>query len=178
MNRITCIIPFVACLVHAQGQPPTNAGHPRPLPPIFRVLDANQDGVIDAAELANASAALKKLDKNGDGRLTPDEYRPPRPDGPGPQANAPDPGGQSKSQDPGHKPPRPLLDLVLDVNGDEIIDASEIANAPALLKKLDVNGDGKLTREECLPKPPNGPSETKGPNPQSGNQPADGPTFP
>ena len=41
-------------------------------------LDANHDGVIDADEIANASAALRKLDKNGDGKLTMDELRPPR----------------------------------------------------------------------------------------------------
>jgi hypothetical protein len=39
--------------------------------------------VIDEQEIANAPEALKKLDKNGDGKLTPDEYRPPRPGGPG-----------------------------------------------------------------------------------------------
>jgi len=42
-------------------------------------LDVNQDGVIDADEIANAPAALKTLDKNGDGKLTQDELRPTRP---------------------------------------------------------------------------------------------------
>jgi hypothetical protein len=42
-------------------------------------LDANHDGVIDADEIANASAALKTLDKNGDGKLTPAEFMGPRP---------------------------------------------------------------------------------------------------
>jgi hypothetical protein len=35
--------------------------------------------VIDDTEITNASAALKKLDKNSDGRLTMEELRPPRP---------------------------------------------------------------------------------------------------
>jgi hypothetical protein len=65
------------------GQPPARPedgpGGKRPRPPIETVLDANGDGIIDATEIANAPTALKKLDKNGDGRLTPDEYRPPRP---------------------------------------------------------------------------------------------------
>ena len=52
-------------------------GGKRPLPPIIAVLDTNHDGTIDADEIANASASLKKLDKNGDGKLTPDELRPP-----------------------------------------------------------------------------------------------------
>jgi hypothetical protein len=56
-----------------------------PRNPVIAVLDANNDGVIDETEIANAAAALKKLDKNGDGKLTRDEIRPERrgPAGPG-----------------------------------------------------------------------------------------------
>jgi len=62
----------------ADGPPP-----PRPpKPPIETALDVDQDGEISAEEIAGASAALSKLDKNGDGKLTPEEYRPRRP-GPG-----------------------------------------------------------------------------------------------
>jgi hypothetical protein len=62
-------------------------------------LDANKDGVIDAAEIANASAALGKLDKNGDGRLTTEELRPPRP----PQG---EPGSyEPRDRRPGGPPP-------------------------------------------------------------------------
>jgi len=69
-----------------------------PPSPLMEALDANHDGVIDANEIANASAALKALDKNGDGKLTLDELRPPRPQGgnrqgppPGPNGPAPQP---------------------------------------------------------------------------------------
>jgi hypothetical protein len=58
------------------------------MPLIIGALDANHDGVIDADEIANASAALKTLDKNGDGKLTRDEFmgKPPgRPGGGGGQ---------------------------------------------------------------------------------------------
>ena len=67
---------------HGQGGPGGQGmgGH-RPPPPIVAVLDANHDGVIDASEIANASKALLKLDKNGDGKLTQDELRPQRPEG-------------------------------------------------------------------------------------------------
>ncbi len=51
--------------------------------PIIAALDLNKDGVIEAEEIAKASESLKKLDKNGDGKLTPDEFRPPRLGGPG-----------------------------------------------------------------------------------------------
>ena len=50
-------------------------------------LDKNNDGVIDAEEIAAAVASLKTLDKNGDGKLTMEELRPARgeggPGGPG-----------------------------------------------------------------------------------------------
>lgn len=47
-----------------------------PVGPLFAALDLNHDGVIDAEEMAKASESLKKLDRNGDGRLTPREIRP------------------------------------------------------------------------------------------------------
>jgi EF hand len=55
---------------------PGMRGH-HPPSPLMQALDANHDGVIDAEEISNAPAALKTLDKNGDGQLTPDELRPP-----------------------------------------------------------------------------------------------------
>jgi hypothetical protein len=48
--------------------------HPRS--PVIGVLDQNADGVIDAAEIQNASAALQQLDENGDGQLTVEEFAP------------------------------------------------------------------------------------------------------
>ncbi len=56
------------------GQGGPGMGGRRPLPLIISALDTNHDGIIDADEIANASANLKKLDKNGDGKLTRDEY--------------------------------------------------------------------------------------------------------
>jgi Ca2+-binding EF-hand superfamily protein len=52
------------------------SSHRIPALPIITALDANGDGVIDAREIANAGAALKTLDKNGDGKLTRDEFLP------------------------------------------------------------------------------------------------------
>jgi hypothetical protein len=77
---------------------PDREGHRPPPPPIIAALDANHDGVIDETEIANASTALKTLDKNGDGKLTMDELRPPRPAGRGPRG----PDGEGR---PPHGPP-------------------------------------------------------------------------
>ena len=140
--------------------------HHRPPPiPLITALDTNRDGIIDAAEIANASAALLTLDKNGDGVLTTNEYLPPLPpDGP--------------------RPPLPLIVKALDANGDGVIDAAEIANARAALKALDKNGDGVLTPDEFIGKRPgHGPHGGHGPNSGNGNEaggppPEDGPGGP
>ena len=58
------------------GQGGPGQGGQRAVPPLMAALDANHDGVIDEKEIANASNALKSLDKNSDGKLTPDEIRP------------------------------------------------------------------------------------------------------
>ena len=63
---------------------------PRPIPPLMAALDANHDGEIDEAEIKNASEALRKMDKNGDGKLTLEELRPRRPDGVGEAAPRPE----------------------------------------------------------------------------------------
>ena len=75
---------------------PGLSGHRPPPPPVIAVLDANHDGVIDATEIANASRALLTLDKNGDGQLTMDELRPPRPEG----AGGPPPGREGEDRPP------------------------------------------------------------------------------
>jgi hypothetical protein len=118
--------------------PPRHHHRPPPLP-LMRALDVNHDGIIDSNEIANASAELLTLDKNGDGQLTTDEYLPPRP-----------PNADSQT----FRPPTSPLVEALDINHDGIIDSSEIANASAELKTLDKNGDGKLTRNEFCPSPP------------------------
>jgi hypothetical protein len=151
--------------------PPAGAPHGRHRPPptlLLKALDTNGDGIIDANEIANAAAELKTLDKNGDGQLTPDEYLGRRLGG---GSNAPPVGPDGK------RPPPPPLVAALDVNGDGIIDAQEIANAPAELLKLDKNGDGKLTPDEYRPHhpPPDGPPPGEGPGDGGGNGPDNGP---
>jgi len=58
-------------------------GQPRPVAPMMLALDADQNETLSPAEIANASASLKALDLNGDGKLTPDEFRLLPPEGSG-----------------------------------------------------------------------------------------------
>src|SRR5664279_2059098 len=83
------------------GRPPGGGGFghhfrggPPPPMPIMTALDANEDGELDATEIANASAALKTLDKNSDGKLTIDELRPLPPGGTNQFRPTPPPGAQ------------------------------------------------------------------------------------
>jgi hypothetical protein len=57
------------------GNGPGAGRGPMPMP-VIEALDLNKDRVIDADELAKATDSLKKLDKNGDGQLTAEEFRP------------------------------------------------------------------------------------------------------
>jgi hypothetical protein len=83
-----------------QGQGGPGKGHRPPPNPICQALDVNHDHVIDADEIANAPAALKALDKNGDGKLTEDEIRPAHPPG-GMGGGEPGNGGAPQGPPPG-----------------------------------------------------------------------------
>ena len=74
----------------ASGSRTGSAQRAKPSTPlVVATLDANHDGVIDAAEINNASEALKSLDKNADGKLTGAEFRRPRPARPASAATTP-----------------------------------------------------------------------------------------
>ncbi len=77
-------------------------GVQRPTNLILEALDANKDGIIEAEEIAHAHEALKTLDTNRDGKLTPNEYRPPRLGGPG---NFQGPAGPAWRGGPGGEAP-------------------------------------------------------------------------
>jgi hypothetical protein len=98
----------------AGGPGGPGGGGQRFVPPIVAALDANGDSVIDEKEIENATAALKKLDKNGDGKLTREEFMGMRPGGPGgPGMRGPGgPGGEGRRGGPGGEggPQRPPLE--------------------------------------------------------------------
>ncbi len=101
--------------------PPPGGEPPRPFRmPLMSALDADKDGTLSAEEIAQASEALKKLDKNSDGQLTREELfetvRGPRPGGP-PRMAPGQPGPQGSLE----TPPQPkdaaegtILSLILE----------------------------------------------------------------
>ena len=110
---------------------------------VLRTLDADRDLTLSPWEIATAPAALRKLDTNHDGKLTPEEC--------------------GLHIDPDSVPPallarlhhrfmsfHPLL-AALDANHDGEISAWEIEHAAASLKTLDRNHDGYLTADELIP---------------------------
>jgi Ca2+-binding EF-hand superfamily protein len=116
--------------------------------PAFQALDADHDGTISASELANATAALKGLDKNGDGKLTDDEVRP--------QIGGR--GGRGERGDHGDEPGEsagPSADdivktlMAFDKNGDGQLTRDEVPERmQGLFERADADKDGILTTDE------------------------------
>ena len=68
--------------------------------------------------------------------------------------------------------PAPPFMAALDTNGDGVLEAQEIANAPAALIKLDTNLDGVITADEFYVLPP-GRGDARNPPPGIGEISAD-----
>ena len=68
----------------------------------FSPFDTNHDGALSSDEIDAIPAALRKLDKNGDGKLTADELRPK-----GPPQRRNGPGGPDGNDSDGKRGPRP-----------------------------------------------------------------------
>ncbi len=122
---------------------------------IMAALDADKDGALSADEIANAAAALKKLDKNGDGKVGRDEIRteleklrPPRREQGG-FGGGLRRGGQGGAA--GGFGRRSFLDRIMehDKNADGKISARELPERMAgLMDRGDKNKDGFLEKSE------------------------------
>lgn len=144
-----------------QNPPPGQGGQQghrehRPPPPIIAALDLDGDGIISADEIDKAPESLKKLDKNSDGQLTPDELHPPRPDGGpkgpgngkgGPQGGGPrkgSGGGKGPSQNGGPAEPQAGGPGGSGQDGPQ----GGKRPVPPIIAALDTNGDGIISADE------------------------------
>ena len=108
--------------------------------PLLKILDQDGDGLLSTDEIQSSAISLKAADKNSDGVLSPAETKITFPAG--------------KKSPPGFvgkiiKNPRvqPLVN-VIDRNGDWTIDADEIYNSTAAIRRLDHDGDWSLSKRE------------------------------
>jgi hypothetical protein len=182
---------------------PPRGGMNRPgpgmVPPLVKALDADKDGILSAAEIAAAPAALLTLDGDKDGALSLEELRPQRPAGapdnaPADRPNRPQrpqgdrPQGDRPDMREGRGPrgdmpagPRPGANPIvgaLDANHDGVIDATEIANASTALKTLVNTDDGSISLKELRPGRPDGAGEEGGPRGPRGPRGPGGPGGP
>ena len=98
--------------------------------PVLAALDADRNGIISAAEVASSSSPLRTLDRNDDGRLSPDELIP----------------DQTVTQ-------AAVIMVRLDADGDGTVSRAEQASEDAqslgeILQSADRNHDGLITRDE------------------------------
>ena len=126
-------------------QPPPN--------PVVEALDADKDGVISAKEIENAVAALKKLDKDNNGKLEGEEIQPPRPSFGGRGGFGGGPGGPGGR--PGGGERGSMADRLLegDKNNDGKLTKDELTSIPEafrdrLMERADTNKDGVLDKSE------------------------------
>jgi len=145
-------------------------GGPARTPPeataAFMTFDADEDGVLDTAELPSQFLSLlARADADGDGAvseaeilalLTAEAEPPPEPETDDDEEESAAAGGDGE-------PARPRIPLMaaLDADGDGTVSAAEIASAPRSLRALDADGDGRLVQEELRP-PADGESDGDG----------------
>jgi Ca2+-binding EF-hand superfamily protein len=126
-----------------EGRGPGRGGFPPSIG--FMALDANGDGVLDAAELDAAPTVLAKLDKNSDGRITADEVRPAFPDRREGEGRRGPEGGQG-----GNVVEETVKTLMaFDANHDGKLSKDELPERmQGLFDRADVDKDGFLTADE------------------------------
>ena len=149
--------------------------------PVLAALDANQDGEISAEEIEQATAALKKLDADGDGKLTIGELGPARGRGGegapagggegerGPQGRGPGGFGPGGGGPGGGGPDMVARMMERDANGDGKLTAEEAGERLAtLIQRADADGDGAVTKQELLAAMPAGGGRPMGSAPGFG----------
>jgi len=142
LDRLFTAAAVLALTTVAVAQPPE--GGP-PHDPLRAALDADGDHALSADEIKQAASAVARLDRNGDGRIDHEEFRPQRPPrrglpGDGDDARRPPRDGAAppRGERPEGRPPREF--------GGPRGSSPERIVSRAL--SFDADGDGKLDRAE------------------------------
>ena len=117
---------------------------------MLAALDANHDNAIDSDELAKAPAALKGLDRNQDGRITPDEMSPMMGRGRGGFEGRGGRGGEEGGPQGSNALEEAVNTyLAFDKNNDGKLAREEVPERmQGIFERGDANHDGVLTAEE------------------------------
>jgi Ca2+-binding EF-hand superfamily protein len=131
------------------GEAPAAPTSPDELAAMLMAFDKDQDGKLKTSEVPERLQGIfARADADKDGQLTADEIRKaaaaqPAPTGPGRGREG---GGEGR----GGPPRRDALFAALDRDGDGTLSAEEVAAAPASLRTLDANADGKVMMDEVF----------------------------
>jgi Ca2+-binding EF-hand superfamily protein len=131
---------------------------------IFAALDADRDNTLNATEIGNAPAVLKPLDRNGDGRLTADEFPAGRggPGGRGRGRGGSGVGGEAPAEPTSPEELAAML-MAFDKNNDGKLKKSEVPERlQGVFERADDNKDGELTADEIKKAAAAQPSPTAG----------------
>lgn len=147
--RLDHLLPIVAAFALAtvaaaqppEGGPPDRGPDGPPHDPLRAALDADGDHELSADEIKTAAAAVAKLDRNGDGKIDHEEFRPPRPPRRGPP-DAEGPEGRRPPRD-GAGPPRRERP-----EGGPRAGGGSPERFIERAMSFDADGDGKLDRAE------------------------------
>lgn len=151
-----CAVAFALLVASSVfAQPPSQKNRKAPggflrRVPVISALDKNKDGEISAEEIENAAAALKTLDRDGNGKLTEDELRPNFGGGDARGASRTR-GGQAHRRGAGGDRGFDFVERIMrnDKNGDGKVTKEE---APEPMRqffgRIDANGDGVLEKAE------------------------------
>ena len=137
MKPLPVILAFSLTTLTLAAQPVgagPRGGNFRPPPHIVeQALDRDSNYTLDAEEIADAGSNIMRLDTNGDGSVSSDEF-------------------EMTNLRGGFHPPTHPFATALDTNRDQRIDKSEVAEASRSLLRLDDNGDGQISFNEVHPK--------------------------